>query len=45
VVELELTLNKLKSYSRRKLLDFEVQKLFFANKTVTENLANKTAQK
>ena len=33
VVGLELTLSRLKSYSRRKLLDFEVQKIFFADRT------------
>ena len=41
-VELKLTLNGLKSYSKRKLLEFEVQKLFFVDKTVTNDLADKT---
>jgi len=41
-VELKLTLNKLKSYSKRKLLNFEVWKLFFVDKTTTKDLADKT---
>jgi len=36
---------KLRSYSERVILDFEVQKLFFAGKTVIENLADITTQK
>ena len=43
VVELELTLSKLKSYSKKKPLDFGVQFLKrFSDRTVTEDLVNRT---
>jgi len=44
-MELELTLNKLKNYSRKKLLDFEVQNNYFVDRTVIKDLADRTAQK
>jgi len=43
VIELELTLSESKSYSGKKPLDFEVQKEFFADRTATKYLADKTA--
>ena len=43
VVELELTLNGLKIYSGRRLLDFEVWKSCFVDRTTTVNLANEAA--
>ena len=42
-MELELTPSELKYYGRKKLLDFEVQKRFFADRTVTKDLADRTA--
>jgi len=44
VVGPELTLNGLKCYGRKKLLDFGVQKSCFVDETVTEDLADGTAQ-
>ena len=44
-MELELILNRLKNYSRKKPLDFEVQNNCFVDKTVIENLADGTVQK
>ena len=35
----------LKSYSKRKLFELEVQRDCFVSKTVTENLTDRTAQK
>jgi len=40
VVELELTL---KSYNKRKLFGLEVQKNYFADRTVTKDLVDGTA--
>ena len=45
VMKLELILNRLKNYSRRKPLDFEVQNNCFVDKTVIEDLADGTVQK
>jgi len=44
-VGLELTLNELKDYSRRKPLDLKCKELFFADRTATEDLTDRTAQK
>jgi len=42
---LELILNRLKNYGRKKPLDSEVQKNCFADRTTIKDLTDKTAQK
>ena len=44
-IELKLILSKLKSYSKSRTFDFEVQFERFVGRTVIEDLADRTAQK